>query len=106
VGNNAYAIKAGQLGRRESLNTGLLSVCIVPGRKRIAMLRFLAAALAGRAQQADELECFNVSSLTVNTRKKHLRVAFDGEIRRMRTPLRYVARPGALQVIAPETEAR
>jgi 3',5'-cyclic AMP phosphodiesterase CpdA len=39
--------------------------------------------------------------LEIDTRRKHLRVATDGEVNSMVPPLRYRVRPGALTVIVP-----
>jgi diacylglycerol kinase family enzyme len=106
VGNNSYATEAGKLGRRERMDMSVLSLAIARRPSRTAMLRLLAATLAGRAAQTDELECLRVTDFTVNSRKRHLRVSYDGEMSRMRTPLRYRTRPAALRVIAPPEEQR
>lgn len=106
VGNNAYAVEAGRIGRRERLDGGRLSVLVVTGATRLGMLRLLAAALVGRARQVGELEEFTVQRFCVRARAKHLRVALDGEVRRLAPPLEYRTRAGALHVIAPAGDAQ
>jgi diacylglycerol kinase family enzyme len=106
VGNNPYEMDGGHLGGRERMDTGVLSLAIARNANRLAMLRLFAEALAGRAGQTEELDCLRVTSFTVSTRKRHLRVSYDGEIRRMRTPLCYRSRPAALRVIAPPREEK
>jgi diacylglycerol kinase family enzyme len=102
VGNNRYRKEGGQIGRRDRLDEGLLSVALIAGTTRWGMLKVLAAALLARAKDAGELEEFAVTSFKVKAHgRRRLRVAFDGEVKRMRGPLAYRALPGALRVIAP-----
>jgi diacylglycerol kinase family enzyme len=44
-----------------------------------------------------------LSDFTVTTLRGRVRVANDGEVERMRTPLRYRVLPGALTVLVPTT---
>jgi diacylglycerol kinase family enzyme len=41
----------------------------------------------------------------IETRRRRLRVATDGEVTVMNTPLHYRVRPGALRVLVPRREA-
>jgi diacylglycerol kinase family enzyme len=99
VGNNAYALEGGKVGQRERLDAGLLFVLLVVNATRFGMLRLFAAALVGRARHFGDLEEFSAASFTVKASGKRLRVAFDGELRRMPGPLCYKSLPGALRVI-------
>jgi diacylglycerol kinase family enzyme len=101
VGNNIYCIEGGRLGRRERMDEGVLFLALVPSTTRLSMLRLLASALVGRAREASELEEFVVKTFTVTSTHRRVRVSFDGEAGRMRPPLRYTSRPGALHVIVP-----
>jgi len=106
VGNNVYGIEGGRLGRREHLDDGTLFLALVPSTTRLSILRLLASALIGRAHEAADLERFVVNSFTVTSRHhRRLRVSFDGEVKRLPTPLRYATRPRSLQVIAPAQKA-
>jgi diacylglycerol kinase family enzyme len=103
VGNNRYEKEGGRVGQRKRLDEGVLSVALIAGTTRWGMLKVFAAALVGRAKDAGELEEFVVGSFKVMARgRRRLRVAFDGEVKRMAGPLEYKTRPGALRVIAPE----
>jgi diacylglycerol kinase family enzyme len=103
VGNNRYEKEGGRVGQRKRLDEGVLSVALIAGTTRWGMLKVFAAALVGRAKDAGELEEFVVRSFKVMARgRRRLRVAFDGEVKRMAGPLEYKTRPGALRVIAPE----
>ena len=101
VGNNDYEIEGGRLGRRARLDAGKLSLYLVPAATRVSMLRLLGGALIGRVRGAGMLIEFSVDRFTVTTRPRRLRVAFDGEVRRMPPPLHYRILPAALRVVAP-----
>jgi diacylglycerol kinase family enzyme len=105
VGNNRYAKQGGRIGQRERLDEGVLSVALVAGPTRWGMLKVFAAALLGRAKQAGELEEFLITSFHVRAHgRRRLRVAFDGEVMRLPSPIAYRIRPAALRVIVPPSE--
>ena len=101
VGNNVYGLEGGELGKRSCLDEGILLLVLAPHATRIGLLRLVAAAFGGRARRARELEQFTATSFTVKTKRRHIRVSIDGEVRHMTPPLIYKSLPGALQVIAP-----
>ena len=103
LGNNAYTVEGEGVGKRKQLNSGLLSVCLLTKGTRFGVIRAVVRAYAGRAREAGELKVFHVEHLTVtySGRKRRLRVALDGEVKRIEAPLRYRSRPGALRVIRP-----
>jgi diacylglycerol kinase family enzyme len=102
VGNNAYEMEGSDAGRRRCMDEGELAVVVASGMTRWAALRMMAAALVGRVKGLPELEEFVVTGFTVKSRKRRMRVAFDGEVRRLAPPIVYRSRPGALKVIVPE----
>jgi diacylglycerol kinase family enzyme len=107
VGNNRYEKEGARVGQRMRLDEGVLSVALIVGATRWGMLKVFAAALAGRGNDVGELEEFDAVSFRVRARGRHrLRVAFDGEVKRMKGPLEYKTLPGTLRVIAPKVELR
>lgn len=58
-------------------------------------------ALIGGLKEERDFDVLLSSEMTIETRHKHLHVAFDGEVQKMSTPLRYRIRPGALTVMVP-----
>jgi diacylglycerol kinase family enzyme len=58
-------------------------------------------ALFGSLRNALDLEAFSASRVTIETRRRFVAVATDGEVRVMDTPLQYENRPGVLQLIVP-----
>ena len=101
VGNNEYCLEGSQLGRRERVDRGILSLYMAPGASRMGILRMGLAALFGRLRQSPEYHESQVSEFSVHVRGRRLRVSLDGEVLRMIGPLRYRILPGALCVLAP-----
>lgn len=62
------------------------------------------AALMGRLDEVSTTEAFCASTVRVQTRRRALKVAIDGEIVLLRSPLNVTLHPGALQVFAPAVE--
>ena len=101
VGNNAYQMNLFDLGVRERLDSGTLSIYTAHCTKRGSLLRLAALALAGRLEQADDFDTHHVAEAWLETSRRDLRVALDGEILHLPPPLHFRARPGALLVVAP-----
>ena len=102
VGNNEYKVEGIRLGARERLDTGQLFVYLAPRVRGQELLKLVALALIGRATANPALESFTAPQLEIETpASRRLRVAVDGEVILMTTPLRYRTLPGALSVIVP-----
>jgi len=100
VGNNRYQIAGLHIGERISLDGGTLWVCQAPHSGRGKLLRLALQALLGRSNPR-ELVILETSEFWVRPKAKTLRVANDGEVHRMDTPLHYRCLPRALRVIVP-----
>jgi diacylglycerol kinase family enzyme len=102
VGNNEYELEGIRVGSRRTLSRGQLFACVAP-RLRARDLPILAAlALAGRAKENPALSSFCSLALQVDTPgRRRIRVALDGEVLQLTTPLRYRVRAAALRVIVP-----
>lgn len=99
IGNNRYELSGMNLGARMALDRGELCVYYAKRAGRWAMVALALRALVGRLDQARDFETLCVKELTLETRKKTLRVAVDGEVVRMTPPLVYRVREGALRVV-------
>jgi diacylglycerol kinase family enzyme len=64
-------------------------------------VRLAASAIFGRLRESKDFDALCTKEVWIETRHKRLRVATDGEVTIMRTPLHYRVRPAALRVIAP-----
>lgn len=101
IGNNPYQTDLLNLGRRVSLDGGELSVYLVKASTRLRLLRLVLRGLLGKLAMEKDFELHFVKDLTVDTRKRRLRVAMDGEVRRIHPPLEFQIRPRALRVLGP-----
>lgn len=97
VGNNAYDID--NFMNRQDLDKGTLSVYVVNSSRRSALLKILLLSLIGKRHEATELKTYNTTSLDIHISKKRVRVSFDGEHRKLSTPLRYSLRAKSLRVL-------
>ncbi len=101
IGNNPYTMQGFSIGARESLDGGKLSLYVAQRPGRLALLRLGWSALCGRLAQERDFDVLSTENMEIETRHKRIRVATDGEVTVMLTPLRYRIRPGALCVIVP-----
>lgn len=104
-GNNEYVTTLPQVGKRACLDRGRLCVHTVRAQGRAKMLWLVVRAMFKRPETIEDFETQAVTRATVQTTKRHLKVAVDGEVVRMRSPLEYKIRPGALRVRRPPAEA-
>lgn len=102
IGNNEYQIESFDIGGRKRLNQGNLSVYMARRSGRLALLRIAIRAVVGGLSQEKDFLSANTCEMLVKTHRRRIRVAIDGEVLMMETPLRYRIRPGALRVIVPE----
>jgi diacylglycerol kinase family enzyme len=101
VGNNRYEMELFSLGARSSLDRGELSLYVAHNVRRWGILRLALRALLGRLRQDKDFEALAVPEVDVSTPRRIVRVALDGELFRMESPIRFRIRPGALRVLAP-----
>jgi diacylglycerol kinase family enzyme len=101
IGNNAYELKAFTVGGRASLDRGELGLYFANRTGRFAMVLLAIRALFGRLEQAKDFEAMTVREFWIDSRRKHLDVATDGEVLRLTPPLHFRSRHNELKVIAP-----
>jgi YegS/Rv2252/BmrU family lipid kinase len=101
VGNNRYRLELPQVGSRDRLDEGLLSIYVATAHTRWGMLKLLFRAAFGKLRTSRDLEAMYAKEVWIETRHRRLHVAIDGEVVRMHPPLHFKVRPGALRVLAP-----
>ena len=101
VGNNHYVLEGFEIGKREQLDAGILSVYTTSGCSGAGLIGLALRALFGRLRQADDFMESAVRSLRVESPRRRLLVATDGELHALDTPLEFRIRPRSLQVIVP-----
>jgi len=102
IGNNEYAMKSLNIGLRDRLDRGVLSVYITDRIGRWRLLGLALRAFVGRLRDDKDFLALRSNEVKIQTHHKRLRVAFDGEIEVMETPLQYRIRQRALRVIVPK----
>lgn len=102
VGNNEYKMNFLEVGRRKALDEGSLSVYFLHKSGRKGLFALVLLLIFGRLRQAKDFEAINVGEITIETRKKEMLIAYDGEVEMMKTPLCYCLHPLALRVIVPK----
>ena len=102
VGNNEYQIAGFNLGARECVDRGNLGLYLTHRTGRLGLFRLGLHALFGRVDQAEDFEAFCVREARIETRKRRVLVACDGEVAWMKTPLHYRSRQNALRVLVPK----
>jgi diacylglycerol kinase family enzyme len=94
---------------------GIIAPGLVGGRKLtlyvtrpigvVGLVRVAVRAFVRGLRGAREFEAIGAEEIVVGMRRRHVRVAIDGEIRILETPLRYRMRRGALRVAVPQDPA-
>jgi diacylglycerol kinase family enzyme len=101
VGNNKYAMEGLRLGHREKLDEGRLYAYLADRAGRFGLLRIAVSALLHGLRLNHDFVILPAQILAVQTKRRHIRVALDGETLRLHPPLHYSIRPGLLQVVVP-----
>ncbi|GGC00859.1 diacylglycerol/lipid kinase family protein [Pseudoduganella buxea] len=101
IGNNEYLMQGLTIGERAVLDGGKLSLYVAQRPTRRGLVRFACHALLGRLGQSPDFDVLLAECFAIDTRRKLIRVATDGEVTLMAPPLNYRSRPAALAVIVP-----
>jgi diacylglycerol kinase family enzyme len=105
IGNNCYEMSGLRIGRRQSIQSGTLSIYLAQraGRARLFVLAF--HALLGRLGSTNDFHEFTAQRLQIFSKHATLHVATDGEITKLDTPLDCRIHPRALKVYLPVKES-
>lgn len=103
VGNNRYGTGLADLGRRASLQDGMLSVLALDRSTRLGLVRLALGTLAGRTDPERDLAAVaEAAAVEVHLHGNSVEIALDGEVTRMTGPLRFSVVPHALAVFTPK----
>jgi len=100
IGNNEYTMEGLRGGHRESLTAGYLAVYVMHAKQRASLLRLAGEVLIRGPDRVQELDLFRVTTTTVETRRRRIHVALDGEVAVLEFPLEYRIHAAALRVMA------
>lgn len=102
--NNRYQMQAFGVEAQSATDRRLLNVYVAHARRPLEMLWLAIRALLRVLGTSNLFEVIAAPELTVKLRRRGVTVSIDGELVRMRTPLRYRVRENALRVITPVAE--
>jgi diacylglycerol kinase family enzyme len=102
VGGNKYQIEEFDLPGRRCVKRGELAIYVARTGGRLGLLRLGLQALLRRLRGERRLEVMCAGEALVETRRRRLPVALDGEVVLLETPLHFKTRPAALKVLVPE----
>jgi len=100
IGNNEYVMELFNIGRRERLDGGELSLYMTKQMGRLGLLRLALRALFGRLREDKDFFATRSRALTIDVRSR-ARVARDGEVEVLETRLEYRVKARALRVVVP-----
>ncbi len=101
VSNNRYIEKPSLMLEKDGLQHGVLAVYISRHPSGWAMARSVLRAMAGHFKSDPDLIHVEGHTITVDTRRRLLRLSNDGELDVVETPLTYKIHPRALNVLIP-----
>ncbi len=105
ISNNEYKFEPGNLTGRERLDKGVMGIYLLRDEGRTGLLRIALHSLVFNLERAISFECDRAKEAVITTRRRRIRVALDGELYKLTTPLVYRSIPGGLRVIAPTEQA-
>ncbi|MDQ6705852.1 MAG: hypothetical protein M3Z85_07795 [Acidobacteriota bacterium] len=98
VGNNEYRAN----GTRLCLNQGSLFLVIACKEGRVALIFAAVREFFNRLRENRDFEILHPKEFRIESHRKFLTVALDGEVHKIETPLCYRIRPAALKVLTPK----
>ena len=104
-GVNALQLANYNVEAARFVERGELAVLSLRLDSRLDIAAAAAAALFGKLEAARSVDATHASSVRVTTRRRSLKVAIDGEIVMLQTPLRVRMVPGGLHVMLPIASA-
>lgn len=103
IGNNEYESSGAGIGKRSRLDAGRLWVYRGAAATRLDVA-LLAIKTLGKGASTPELKIFDTENFSLQTRRLRTKVALDGEVLDMASPLEFRIQKSALTVIVPQPD--
>ncbi|CAN7289655.1 diacylglycerol/lipid kinase family protein [Devosia sp. LjRoot3] len=101
VACNEYEQGLGKVFSRQNLDGGRLTIYTLTSLTIGDFVRLASGMVLGTWQDAPALSIESSAGVTIRSRRKLLKVMFDGEVETLHSPLRFQIRPRALTVLVP-----
>lgn len=101
VGNNAFQLNQLGLEVADCIAQGRLAVVIQPPVGRLVQMRQLLLGAIGSMHREPELERFCAGTLVIESKRRRIELAIDGELCSMPPPLVFSKGRRALNLIVP-----
>jgi diacylglycerol kinase family enzyme len=101
IGNNLYSLDAGKVGTRDALDDGKMSVFAVAKNTRWGLVGFAFRTLRGKSEPDRDFATVGMCKTLTVAGRRRIRIALDGEVLAMTSPLHFEIAPGALKVFVP-----
>jgi len=98
VGNNCYGESLRELSGRERIDEGVLDVRIAHADRRLSRLRIVGAVMFGRLERSPLIDRKRCAAVQLDVGRQ-VKVALDGEVTPMESPLHYQSHPSVLTVL-------
>lgn len=102
VACNEYEQGLGKVFSRGTLDGGRLTIYTLTSLTIGDFVRLASGMVLGTWQETPALSIESSGAVTIRSRKKLLKVMFDGEVETLHSPLQFQIRPLALTVLVPE----
>jgi diacylglycerol kinase family enzyme len=99
VSNNAYALEAGRPHRRTCLDGGTLGLYVVRAAGRWRFVKTALRSLTVSLEGDDLLDAREARRVAIESRRRRVSVAVDGEVLRLRPPIVCETAPGGLRLV-------
>jgi len=102
VSNNRYKLNLFEIGERKTLTEGKIYLYFIKCRTRLCVVKTGLKALFNKLDQEKDFDLIPSESAEFIIKKEKVDVALDGEVYKMKPPLKYEICPGCLKIIVPE----
>lgn len=99
IGNNALQLSDLKLDVANCMNKNLLAVVTLKPLTTAKMIRFVFHGLTKTLESAKDLDSFCAEEMIIKTNHTHVEIALDGEMFKMKSPLKIKALPNSIQLI-------
>jgi diacylglycerol kinase family enzyme len=102
MGNGRYDYDGIDIGKRENISDGLLTLYVLKDATRLELLKLSIKALIRSIHKDPKFERHYIKEAEICLPRPYIYVAKDGEILKLKSPLRYEILPKSLKVILPQ----